>query len=82
MQIVHSFLDGSDACAKVHTFEATGYLHQALQILPADFRLSGIMLMAAKEPSVAVRPVELVNKALLISSSEERFCSGKRTRMV
>ena len=42
----------------------------------------GSMLMVANEPSVAVRPVELVKRALFILSREERCCSGKRTRTV
>jgi len=42
MQIVHGFLYGSDACAKVHAFEAPRDLHQALQILATNFRLPRI----------------------------------------
>src|SRR5437899_2053384 len=42
MQIVHRFLYGSDAGAKVHLFELRSDLHEALQILATDFRLSRI----------------------------------------
>src|SRR5258708_36826575 len=39
-------------------------------------------MRVAKEPSVAVRQVELATRVLLIRSSEERLCSGKRMRIV
>src|SRR5713226_4685899 len=42
MQSLYRFLYGGDAGAKVHAFEAPGDLHEALQILAADFRLAGI----------------------------------------
>src|SRR6266403_1936917 len=42
MQIVHRFLYGSNAGAKVHLFELRSDLHEALQILATDFRLSRI----------------------------------------
>ena len=42
MEIVDSFLDGSDARTKVHAFEAPRNFHKPLKILAADFRLAGV----------------------------------------
>src|SRR5258708_2475391 len=42
VKIVNGLLHGSDAGAKIHAFQARGDLNEALQILPANFRLAGI----------------------------------------
>jgi len=74
------FLDRSDAWCRDPHLRSARDLHQTLQIFATDSVWPGSMVRVARERSVAVRPVELVSRALLMLSSEERFCSGKRTR--
>jgi len=75
MEIVDSLLNGGDATAKIRALQASGHLNNTLKIFAPNFRLSGSVMSVANEPSVAVRPVELVTSVLLMRSSEERLCS-------
>jgi len=59
-------LHRAHAFSQAYAFEASGDLHQPLEILTPDFRFTRVPGDRGQEPKVAIRPVALVNNVLLI----------------